>query len=562
MSVPNPQQLVNAVRSKDPMHGLCESRQISRAGCDWLKYSLDPFHDLQLDEMRGYPDVQTEPTVIVKVRQAIEISAPSTLAPKTNWDCHIMLSPVDYAKPNGSLIATSAVDPAGNPMIGYNAACRYNPQGYAAGNEGAGYMSSVTGGQVAGIPFVPITGRMDGLVINSVPAGGSDGADMTFTPGHCPHVSQGGYEVHNIVLDKYLDFDETDLGVYRTVASGFEAVNTTAQIYKQGAVTVYEYGHSYENSQTHASWNNIPTSPQSTSTEAQALNVFRLPPNTIAEAKIMPGSHTWPAQDGAYCTAKFISDNPFQGATQRNYIFQQNTVVAGKESGYQASNIQDIGSFCSPGLIGNNWTEVNGFFDPTKVASFAATPTTHFSRMSTPGAYFTGLSPESTLFVTWRVVLERLPAANKPTFLALAQPSATFDPNALLLYNLVANHLPPGCPQGWNDLGKWFETIATAARRVIPAAFPLVGAAQMVLENLGRPMAAKALGLGGNAAMEMVKAVNQRKAAATIQAAMRNRNANKKKKNGNGNGKNRAISNFGVPGQRGSRGVQQFSQMS
>lgn len=553
-----PQQLVNAVRSKDPMHGLCESKQITPSGCDWLKFALDPFHDLQLNEMRGYPDVQTEPTVIVKVRQAAEISAPkglSTAFPKSNWDCHIALSPIDWAKPNGLLQNTSTAT-----TQGYNAACRFNPQGWdptGASPNGAGWISNIGGASVPNIPYMPVTGRLDGLVINSVPAGAVDGGDLTFTPGHMPKEAGGGYATNNIVLDNYLDFGETDLGVYRVVSSGFEVVNTTAQIYKQGAVTVYEYGHSYETSQAHMQFDLIGSD---TTVESMATNVFRLPPNTIAEAKIMPGSHTWPAQDGCYCTAKFLSDNPFQSATQRNYILQQNNEVGDKLSGFQSGQQPDVGSFCSPGLIGNAWPACKSAYGTVLGPGFKATPSTHFSRMSTAGAYFTGLSPETTLFVTWRVVLERLPAANKPTFLALAQPSATFDPNALALYNLIANHLPPGCPQGWNDLGKWFEMIATAARRVIPAAFPVVAAAQMMLNTLGRPQAANMLGMANSAAQQMVKSANQSAAAKKIQQAVRAR-ATKAKPTPRPNAR-RAVQNFGAPGARGGRRLQQFGQMA
>lgn len=501
----SPQQLVTAVRGKDPMRGLCASRQITDEGCDWLKFALDPFHDLQLDNLKGYPDVNTEPTVIVKIRQAAEISAPaglSSLPGSPNWDCHIALSPIDWAKPNGNVFQAGTT-----PVPGYNCAGKILPQGSDGATPlPAGYISTIGGSS-----GVAVTGRMDGLIINSVPAGLPNGGDMTFTPEHCPNTAGGGYAVQNIVLDNYLDFDETDLGVYRIVYSGFEVVNTTAQIYKQGAVTVYEYGHSYETSQIAGLGDNTVSTPPATRHQSYASNTFRCPPNTIAEAKIMPGSHTWPAQDGCYCTGKFLGDNPFQAATMRNYVIQQNMEKAGTASGYiPTASAHDVGSFVSPGLVGDTYTNVFGPPVGNFKSAYNAAPATHFSRMSTAGAYFTGLSPQTTLFVTWRVGLERLPAANKPTFLALAQPSATFDPNALLLYNLIANHLPPGCPQGWNDLGKWFNTIANVAKNVIPGAFPLVSTAQMILNGLGAPMAAKALPMAVQGAREVAGMVDRK----------------------------------------------------
>jgi len=542
-----PQQLMSAVRSRDPMHGLCEARQITKEGCDWLKFALDPFHDLQLDDLKGFPDVNTEPTVIVKVRQALEVSKPAGLPADSNWDCHITLSPIDWAKPTGTLDQTPGV-------TGYNATARVLPQGSDVGNPRPAGLVQQVGGSFNG--HRNLTGRLDGLVINSVPASAANGGDLTYTPGHMPNVPTNGYATQNINLDQYLDFDDTDLGVYRLVYSGFEVVNTTAQIHKQGAVTVYEYGHSFETSQALAPWDNFDTAPQRVTTlESIATNTFRSPPNSIAEAKIMPGSHTWAAQDGCYCTAKFATVNPFQAATNRNYIVQQNMEKAGSDSGYGSTTgaSEDMGSFVSPGFCGNTAGTISA---PPGVAGYYAAPATHFSHMSTPGAYFTGLSPDSTLFVTWRVGLERLPAANKPTFLALAQPSATFDPNALLLYNLIANQLPPGCPQGWNDLGRWFSGIANVAKKVIPSAFPLISTAQMILDGFGKLRASSTPRANGGGAVASANGGGNT-AAKRIQAAAR------KRQNSNPGGRKQAVQNFGQPGQRnGAPRVQSFSQMA
>jgi len=542
MSSSTPQQLVAAVRSKDPLHGLCETRQITKEACDWVKSALDPFHDLQLDSLRGYPDVSTEPTVVVKVRQAIEISAPLGLATDANWDCHIALSPIDWAKPPNSVRGDIT---GGAVADGYNITGEFQPMGTK-------FVSGVTNARPAGcINFVgsagsqpapnnyPVTSRLDGLLINSVPAGGGTGSDLTFTPGHMPATAVGGYATNQINLDDYLDFEPTDLGAYRLIYSGFEVVNTTADIFKQGAVTVYEYGHSQDTSQVYTPRRDIATNDYAVATVGS--NTYRSPPNTIAEAKIMPGAHTWGARDGCYCTAKFQSSNEFQAPTQRNYVIAQNNASNTDLSGYGQSlgGAHVNGSFISPGLVGQtagfSAAPIENDRSPYNVA-----PAVHFSRMSTSGAYFTGLSPKTTLFVTWRVGIERLPAANKPTFLALSQPSATYDPNALVLYNIVANNLPPGCPQGWNDLGKWYTMIANVAKRVIPAAYPLVNAAEMMIKAFG----------AGHEAVKAIRhtanqSIKQDRAAALIQSAQKK---NAKKSRGK-----QDVHNFGHPAMKPSR---------
>lgn len=492
-------RLRDIVRSKDPLEGLCKERLITPEACDWVKASLDPFHDFQLQDLNGYPDMSTEPTVKVKVRQAVTVSKPPGLPDGSNWDCHIVLSPIDFCKPGaGGLPRASRIVPFGVVQAG---TIDFN----GASEE---------------------TGRMDGLLINSVPSSLGDGGSHTFTPGHIPSsAGGGGYQMQNIVLDDFLDFDDTDLGVYRLVYSGFEVVNTTAQIHKQGAVTVYEYGNSYEVSATRHK------------TDAGAgefsspATLFRTPPNTLAQAKIMPGAHTWAAQDGCYNTAKFQTDNPFQAITLRNWGMCQNTSASpGSDSGFKSG---DRGSVVSCREMGDS-----GY------PGGPSTSPTHFSRMNTTGAYFTGLSETSTLLVTWRVGIERLPSANKPNFLALATPCAAFDPNALILYNLVANTLPPGCPQGYNDAGKWFQWISENAKKAIPSVYPIIRTAGLLAGSMGRPVISAALtGLGN-----MMKPTAEDMAARRLQSAA----ARMKAKN-NSKPKKVAVGNWQQPTPRGNR---------
>lgn len=486
-------RLRDITRSKDPLEGLCKERLITPEACDWVKASLDPFHDFQLQDLNGYPDMSTEPTVKVKVRQAMTIAKPTGLPDGDNWDCHIVMSPIDFCKPGshprGSRIVPFSSDKAGSVFLD-------------------------------GSP--PETARMDGLMINSVPSSATNAGSHTFTPGHCPVTAAGGYQMQNIVLDDFLDFDDTDLGVYRLVYSGFEVVNTTAQIHKQGAVTVYEFGNSYQES---ASWDvSDPSSFSSPTT------LFRCPPNTLAQAKIMPGAHTWAAQDGCYNTAKFQTDNPFQAVTLRNWgICQNSSIAPGSSSGYGTGN---TGSFVSSRSMGD-----------TSIVSPTSSPT-HFSRMNTTGAYFTGLSDSSTLLVTWRVGIERLPSANKPNFLALATPCAAFDPNALILYNLVANTLPPGCPQGYNDAGKWFKWISENAQKAIPSVYPIVRTAGLLAGTMGRPVIGAALtGLGN-----LMKPTAEDMAARRLQSAAARMKANNSKSK-----KTPAVGNWQQPTPRGIR---------
>jgi hypothetical protein len=514
MSNTDAQNLRDIVRSRDPLYELCKNRLITPEACDWVKSALDPFHDLQLEHLRGYPDVATEPTVVVKIRQAATIAKPPGLAAGATWDCHLALSPIDYMPADPTSVRAAIVTPQGSQGLPITS------------------LSGAIGG--TGVACA----RMDGLLINSVPSDGASGANLTFTPGHCPDTAGGGYQLQQINLDNYLDFEETDLGVYRVIYSGFEVVNTTAQISKQGAVTVYEYGNSYEMGAS------LPT--QNTAgilvyPPSQPTTYFRCPPNTVAEAKIMPGSHSWAAQDGCYNTAKFQSDNKFQSMTRRPWAIAQNNPTNAADSGYLPYVVggpKNMGSFVSDtSLYALDVTTVD---TPYKGGAFGGPM--HFSQMNTSGAYFTGLSEATTLFVTWRVGIERLPAANKPSFLALSQPSATYDPNALVLYNMVANVLPPGCPQGYNDMGKWFRWISDAAQKSIPAVYPVVRTAAMLANSMGRPV----IGAGLSGLAQAMRPVAEKQAVARLQQAVRNRQGNQK-------GARPAVANWSKPNPSGVR---------
>lgn len=504
-------RLRDIVRSKDPLDGLCKERLITPEACDWVKASLDPFHDFELQELNGYPDMSTEPTVKVMIRQALSVSKPPGLAAGANWDCHVVLSPIDFHR-------VSPIGLSHGPTV-----CRIQP------------FSSIGAGSVVNGSGV-MTGRMDGLMINSVPSAGTAGENFTYTPRHTPVMgaAASGYEMQNIVLDEFLDFDVTDLGVYRLVYSGFEVVNTTAQIHKQGAVTVYEYGNSFEPSSTFAQGTGNTPAGQIAET---MTTLFRCPPNTLQQAKIMPGARTWAAQDGSYNTAKFQSDNPFQAVTRRPWGICQNYMTApGANTGYD--NNSTSGSYASD-------YHLLGF--GTGAGSIAETASTHFSRMNTTGAYYTGLSESSTLLITWRVGLERLPSANKPTFLALATPCAAYDPNALILYNLVANALPPGCPQGYNDAGKWFQWITENAKKAIPSVYPIIRTASLLAASMGRPMIGGALSGLANA----MKPTAEDMAVRRLQAAasrMRNNSSKPNKPK-----KTPAVGNWQQPTPRGGR---------
>jgi hypothetical protein len=80
------------------------------------------------------------------------------------------------------------------------------------------------------------------------------------------------------------------------------------------------------------------------------------------------------------------------------------------------------------------------------------------------GAYFTGLSEETTLTVTSRFYVEISPPLSS-SLLDLVTPPAQFDPFAINLYTRVVNMMPPGTRKGDNDAGDWFRHLGVNAAK-------------------------------------------------------------------------------------------------
>jgi len=120
-------------------------------------------------------------------------------------------------------------------------------------------------------------------------------------------------------------------------------------------------------------------------------------------------------------------------------------------------------------------------FGPTATAPLFYTPgMCHNIPYDISGAVFSGLNQQTTLQVTARYFVERLPAISDPNLLVLARNPCPYDPMVLELYSRTILELPVGVKVGENPLGEWFfdilQTLAGIAP-VIGSAFGPIGAA-------------------------------------------------------------------------------------
>lgn len=231
--------------------------KISECGKDWMLCALDPFHDHQLKNLKGWPDVQTGASVVRLIKQSMSVSAPAGTV--GNWDCHIIEWPW--------LTSTNTGTAAGNY-------CSMNRLG-----------ANIALPAVIGVPNAPI----GGLQAYFVPAGVN------------LNILQGAGTVQIGALDVDPQFTK---GVARLIGMGFEVHNTTSQLNVQGSVIGYRQ---MSNENNPIGWN------EENATTYCGFNgpLVRYPPGDAASALLLAGSRQWEAKDGIYCVAAFHStENP------------------------------------------------------------------------------------------------------------------------------------------------------------------------------------------------------------------------------------------------------------
>lgn len=243
-------------------------------------------------------------------------------------------------------------------------------------------------------------------------------------------------------------------GQFRLVAAGFEVVNTTPELYKGGSVTVYR---TPSTKRVGEFYSGVGTTLTTTST----MTVGVTPPSTQAMAQLYPTSKTWSAMEGAYSISTLSdTDNPFSRCLP-------GTVLATSPAPY--ADIQN--DTAATGWVNMNYA--SAWTASTQEAGYLLP-------FDINGAIFAGLQPQSTLQLTVKYYVERVPTITQPDLLVLSRPPSPYDPMALELYTRTIQELPVACLVKDNPLGEWFndviETVSDLAP-VVGSAFGPVGSA-------------------------------------------------------------------------------------
>lgn len=273
------------------------------------------------------------------------------------------------------------------------------------------YRNTLQAGSLAAGP------TLGGLVAASVATGSDSVVNSNAVPTQCLALA-----------DNYVQ------GSARVIAAGFEVVNTTSKLNAQGQVIAYRQPQPAPRPSTY-----FYASPAITTVlGAGSYSDVYAPPVNPAAALKLAGSRQWDAIKGSYNVCTFSSlDIPADGDAWSDPIMLFNPP----------------GTSLTGALIPTPVTGGSGgsLYNPTQTALYP---------MNTAGAYYTGLSLETTLSVTLNVYVERFPGALESDLSVLASPSPAYDITALQLYTHALRDMPPGVIQSANGFGDWFAGVA------------------------------------------------------------------------------------------------------
>lgn len=311
----------------------------------------------------------------------------------------------------------------------------------------------VTGSPVTGTPYalppwaVDAYGGMGAQVGGQIDLYGGFNAIVCATSGTDWYVANSGVSNSSVLAlpPKYAS------GHYRQIAVGIEAVNTTASLYKGGSLTVYRAPSSRDDGLLKQTTTIPTTSPITLETQCP-VEFVALPPSTQAEAAVYTDSRTWSAEDGAYVVVtQSNEENPFLTLLPRNVaikkVFDSTTVQQDMAASTTRTMWSSILVNVAHVNTGNNCSVLP--FDNC-------------------GMILTGLNPNSTIQLTVRYYIERVPATSEPDLLSMCQVPPAYDAVALEIYSRCLAEMPVGVPQNENPLGEWFEGVLESIKSVAP----------------------------------------------------------------------------------------------
>lgn len=377
-------------KAEKMLDALVMRNTITKEGRDWLVAALDPFHDLD-HQLAGYPDSDTSKTIVSTYQYALDVSKDPAL-PAGNWDAHVFTLP--YVGAGG---------------ITYNNVSTIVANGINSIKDAPGPTRSIVNiiqAPAGGVLFPATAAEYAASISTNIPVSSS-----LFT-GTCT----------------------------RVLAMAVEVVDTTADMYKQGAITAYRLPQMSNEGTT--TFIDVPN----TLITNLPYKTYCAPPRTVAAALSLNGSRQWAMADGAYS------------------VVTQSTV---------ANPLKSSSHVC-PYLAANGHRGITceiGAYDPIRVnvdpVPSTVTPSeTMTFPFNTSGLMLTGLNSNSTFRIKFKIVVEMAPQPWQPDLVVLASPSAPYDPTVLEAYSKILSNIPVAVMVNDNAFGDWFSGIMRVLSKI------------------------------------------------------------------------------------------------
>jgi len=358
-------------RSEGVLEKIGGAAGLTEAGKEWVIAAFDPFHDRDID-CTGFPDISSGNSMLQVLTLDMQVSAPaSVVASGVSWDCHI----VDW------------------PFLG-TAGAKMNCGVYTA-SVAAG--TNVTTGTFAANNTSILPNAFGGLGVYSFLTSANNVSPFLGGP----------------IASANLTPSVTDLvNPYRVIAKGFEVYNTTEELHRSGSVCVY--------SQPVADFNMAATgtfldSIAPASFGAGKINLMDAPPQTTSEALRLPSSRQWKAEEGCYVISKLHKcDIP---------------VHLGDWTIPMYYNINPTDATMYAPAFG-----VTAWITGSPVLNVINMPDCNWTNFDQDGAIFSGLSPQTTLTINYRMFIYVF-FTSSSALSYFANPSPIFDRIAIEFCN-------------------------------------------------------------------------------------------------------------------------------
>lgn len=386
-------------------HPQCE---LTPEGACMVKQRFDPYHDTPFKPV-GYPDAYNGHSVARCIKKSVTFSQTSggAAAQATPWDAHVYMTPL--LKQQSFMGMTSQV----NNLFTYD---------YNAAQSGSLY---------------------GGLMITQNMVSGTDF--------NYPGTSLGS-----------LSLSDADLsGNMRVTSLGFEIIDGTAELYRQGILTAYRQNQPQKDPQGYSGVATVNLPLNSMADYSFTAQEVRFPPNNTANAMLMPDTKQWKVSEGAYVSCDYNStDIPMEipGYTQPVMIgdFYQTPITADTSIGMIPRPTQ-----AKIQTVPNTTTTTSRFVQGTTGQRILP--------ISQSGCFLVGLNPQATITVNAIWYVECAPTSDDQELLSLCSQSPQQDVFAQMLMSKLRMDSPICVKLRENYTGQWFfEGVRDIVQKVAP----------------------------------------------------------------------------------------------